>query len=140
MTTLGIAQHQDGTQADGCCGILHCPLMLNQCTAVLAVRIPPILLHIQYTVNSESEVRPSMLCFCTCPSVHLVLRSRDALSVLPTGPLQPQPLHPVCLRICSAFSFLGSGSMVRALCFSSRFSRFITLACFVVGRRMAQLS
>jgi hypothetical protein len=51
-----------------------------------------------------------------------------------------QPFHPVCLSTCSSFSFLGSGSMVRLFRFSSRRSRAICLACFVVGRRMAQFS
>jgi hypothetical protein len=98
----------------------------------------PILLHIQYTIDSESEVRPSMPCVYTCQSVVLVLRSRDAPSVRPTDPPQLQPFQPVCLRIWSAFSFLGSASNVRSLCAFSRRSRAICLDCLVVGRRMAQ--
>jgi hypothetical protein len=98
----------------------------------------PILLHIQYTIDSESEVRPSMLCVNTCQSVVLVLRSRHGPSVRSTNPLQTQPFQPVCLRIWSAFSFLGSGSKVRFLWASSRRSRAICLDCLVVGRRMAQ--
>jgi hypothetical protein len=119
--------------------VLQCPTSALLYTHT-ASRDIPILLHIQYTIDSKSEVRPSMLCVCTCQPVLLVLRSRDAPSVPCANLLVLQPFHPVCLRIWSAFSFLGSGSNVRFLRAASRRSRAICLDCLGVGRRMAQLS
>jgi hypothetical protein len=69
-----------------------------------------------------------------------ILILEDTLYTSPKHePRADQPFHPVCLSTCSSFSFLGSGSNARCCFLSWRRSRAICLACFVVGRRMAQL-
>ena len=70
----------------------------------------------------------------------LVFAMQLRLFSLSLPPYSHYRFHPVCLRICASFSFLGSGSRLRFARASSRFSLANCLACFSVGRRMDQFN